>query len=115
MRKIRFKERRGGAKCCWVGKIGFGWGGGCGVEAHGGGLGPIARRVVGHIAKARAAREGEEAEHSAADLLRTRFGAHLGPNVLHFSFGFAFRAQSAVLLIIKEHQREVWKTPGDRR
>ena len=40
------------------------------VEAHGGGLGPIARQVVARLAKARAAREGESVETSAADLLR---------------------------------------------
>ena len=40
------------------------------IEAHGGGVGPVARRVVGNLAKARAAKEGEEVEASAADPLR---------------------------------------------
>ena len=40
------------------------------VEAHGGGLGPTARRVVGHLARHGAAREGEAPEASAARLLR---------------------------------------------
>ena len=40
------------------------------VEAHGGGLGPVARRVCGSIAQASAARVGEEVSHQAANLLR---------------------------------------------
>ena len=40
------------------------------VEAHGGGLGPTARRVVGHLAKHAAAREGEAPEVSAASIVR---------------------------------------------
>jgi hypothetical protein len=40
------------------------------VEAHGGGLGPAARKVCGHLVKAAAARDGDEAEVHAADLFR---------------------------------------------
>ena len=40
------------------------------IEAHGGGLAPTARRVVAHIAKAGAARDGEDVELQAATLLR---------------------------------------------
>ena len=40
------------------------------VEAHGGGFGPMARRVVAHIAKAGAATEGEEVERQAANTVR---------------------------------------------
>ncbi len=35
------------------------------IEAHGGGLAPMARRVVAHIAKAVAARDGEVVEPQA--------------------------------------------------
>ena len=40
------------------------------VEAHGGGLGPVARKVCASIAQAAAARAGEEVTHQAASLLR---------------------------------------------
>jgi hypothetical protein len=40
------------------------------VEAHGGGFGPMARRVVAHIAKAGAAVEGDVAEWRAASTFR---------------------------------------------
>ena len=40
------------------------------VEAHGGGLGPVARRVCASIAQAAAARAGEEVTNQAASLLR---------------------------------------------
>ena len=40
------------------------------VEAHGGGLGLVARRVMAHIAKAGAAVEGEEVEWKAASVVR---------------------------------------------
>ena len=40
------------------------------VEAHGGGLGPVARKVCASIAQAAAARSGEEVTHQAASLLR---------------------------------------------
>ena len=40
------------------------------VEAHGGGLGPVARRVCARIAKAAAAKEWDEVELQAGDLLR---------------------------------------------
>ena len=40
------------------------------VEAHGRGFGPVARRVLGQVARAGAAREGEEVEVQAARLLR---------------------------------------------
>ena len=40
------------------------------IEAHGGGLGPVARRVVAHIAKASAARHGEDPEWQAAVISR---------------------------------------------
>ena len=40
------------------------------VEAHGGGFGPVARRVCGRLARAGAAMEGEAVEVQAAGLLR---------------------------------------------
>ena len=40
------------------------------VEAHGGGLGPVARRVCAAIARAGAARAGEEVEVQAASMVR---------------------------------------------
>jgi hypothetical protein len=40
------------------------------VEADGGGLGPAARRLCGFVSKVGAAREGQEVEVKAADLLR---------------------------------------------
>jgi len=40
------------------------------VEAHGGGLGPIARRVCAIVAKAAGAKDGDEVDVQAAGLLR---------------------------------------------
>ena len=40
------------------------------VEAHGGGLGPVARKVCATIAQAAAARAGEKVKYQAANLLR---------------------------------------------
>ena len=40
------------------------------IEAHGGGFGPVARRVCSHVARAAAAREGETVEVQAASLMR---------------------------------------------
>ena len=40
------------------------------IEAHGGGFGPVARRVLAEVARAGAAREGEEVEAQASSLLR---------------------------------------------
>ena len=40
------------------------------VEAHGGGLGPVARRVCAIVAKAAGAKDGDEVEVQAAGLLR---------------------------------------------
>ena len=40
------------------------------IEVHGGGLGPVARRVLGELARAGAAREWEEVEVQASSLLR---------------------------------------------
>jgi hypothetical protein len=40
------------------------------IEAHGGGLGPTARRVCSYVAKVGAAREGEEVEVQVANTMR---------------------------------------------
>ena len=40
------------------------------MEAHGGGFGPTARKVLGQVARAGAAKEGEEVEEQAAGLMR---------------------------------------------
>ena len=40
------------------------------IEAHGGGFGPVARRICARVAKAAAATSGEDVEVKAADLLR---------------------------------------------
>ena len=40
------------------------------AEAHGGGFGPVARRICGRVARAAAAISGEEVESKAADMLR---------------------------------------------
>jgi hypothetical protein len=77
------------------------------IEAHGGGLGPVARRVCALVAKAAAAHFGDEVEGQAVDLVRC-----ISSSLQRENARAVFRRLPSAVLIQPSANPDAWAEDG---